>query len=127
DHLGALELSATGEGASGSFATANPITVMVEASSDLVALDLAWDEVYLNGINDRHQLRVTGHYGDGVSRDLTDPTTGTTFTSADLSIVTVSDDGILRPRSNGVTTIVASNGGLQTSMTVQVLRAEESR
>ncbi|MEX2498033.1 MAG: hypothetical protein WD397_04060 [Wenzhouxiangellaceae bacterium] len=126
DHLGALELSATGEDESGNFATADPIIVMVEASSELVALDLSPDEVYLNGINDRRQLRVTGEYGDGVSRDLTGPATGTTFSSADPAIATVSDNGILRPRSNGVTTVIASNGGLQVSMRAEVLRISES-
>jgi len=126
DHLGALELSATGEDASGNFATADPIIVMVEASSELVALDLSPGEVYLNGINDRRQLRVTGEYADGVSRDLTGPATGTKFSSADPAIATVSDNGILRPHSNGVTTVTASNGGLQASMRAEVLRVGES-
>ena len=122
NHVGALELSATGEDASGNFATTEPIVVMVEATSDLVALELAPNEVYLNGINDRRQLRVTGEYGDGVSRDLTDPAKGTTFSSADPAIATVSDKGILRPHSNGVTTVTATNGGLRASMRAEVLR-----
>ena len=126
DHVGALELSATGEDASGNFATADPIVVIVEASAKLVALELAPNEVYLNGINDRRQLRVTGEYGDGVSRDLTGPAKGTTFFSADPSIATVTDNGILRPHSNGVTTVTASNSGLQTSMRAEVLRVDEN-
>jgi hypothetical protein len=126
NHIGPLELSATGENASGNFATTDPIVVMVEASSDLVSLELAPDEVYLNGINDRRQLRVTGEYGDGVSRDLTGPAKGTTFSSADPPIATVSDKGILRPHSNGVTTITATTGGLQASMRAEVLRVDEN-
>ena len=126
DHVGPLELSATGEDASGKFATAGPIVVMVEAASGLVALELAPDEVYLNGINDRRQLRVTGEYGDGVTRDLTGPAKGTTFSSADPSIATVTDKGILRPQSNGVTTVTATNGGLQASMRAEVLRVDEN-
>lgn len=127
NHIGPLELSATGEDASGNFATTDPIVVMVEAYSKLVALELAPNEVYLNGINDRRQLRVTGEYTDGVSRDLTDPAKGTTFSSADPAIATVSDKGILRPHSNGVTTVIASNGGFQASMRVEVLRVGEGR
>jgi len=127
DHLGPLEISATGEDASGNFATADPVIVMVEASSDLVSLELAPSEVYLNGINDRRQLRVTGEYGDGLSRDLTDPVKGTTFSSADPSIATVTDKGILRPHSNGVTTVTAHNGGLQASMRAEVLRVDDGQ
>lgn len=126
DHLGALELSATGEDASGNFANTDPVIVMVEAPSDLVSLEMSPDEVYLNGINDRRQLRVTGEYGDAVSRDLTASSKGTVYTSADSAIATVSDDGILRPRSNGVTTVIARNGGRQASMRVEVLRVGES-
>ena len=126
DHIGALELSATGEDASGNFATAESISVTVEASAKLVALELAPDEVYLNGINDRRQLRVTGEFGDGVSRDLTGPAKGTAFSSADPSIATVSDNGILRPHSNGVTTVTATNGGLRASMRAEVLRVDEN-
>ena len=125
NRIGPLELSATGEDASGNFATTEPIVVMVEAASGLVALELAPNEVYLNGINDRRQLRVTGEYGDGVSRDLTDPAKGTTFSSADPSIAAVTDKGILRPHSNGVTTVTATNGGLQASMRAEVLRVGE--
>lgn len=127
DHLGALELSATGEDASGNSANTDPVIVMVEAPSDLRSLEISPDEVYLNGINDRRQLRVTGEYGDGVSRDLTASSTGTVYTSADSAIATVSDDGILRPRSNGVTSVVARNGGRQASMRVEVLRVGESQ
>lgn len=37
------------------------------------------------------------------------------------AIITVSDDGVLRPRRDGVTTVIASNGGLQGTISVEVL------
>jgi len=121
DHVGALSLSAMGEDALGNFATTESVGAMVETPASLVSIDLSPDEVFLNGFDDRRNLRVTGQYDDGISRPLTDPSTGTVYTSVDPSIVTVSEAGVLRPRSDGVTTVIAGNGDLQDSMTVEVL------
>lgn len=121
DHVGALPLSAMGEDAAGNFATTDPVDAMVEAPASLVAIDVSPEAVFLNGFDDRRNLGVTGQYDDGISRALTDPSTGTVYTSFDPSIVTVSEAGVLRPRSDGVTTVIAGNGDLQDSMTVEVL------
>ena len=75
----------------------------------------------MNGFDDRRNLQITGEYDDGIFRDLSDPSTGTVYTSVDPTIVTVSDDGMLRPRRDGVTTVIVSNGGLQSSISVEVL------
>ena len=37
------------------------------------------------------------------------------------AIITVSDDGVLRPRRDGVTTVIDSNSGLQDTISVEVL------
>jgi len=121
DHVGALPLSAMGEDAFGNFTTSEPVAVTAEAPASLVAIDASPNEVFLNGFDDRRNLRVAGQYDDGISRDLTDPSTGTAYTSVDPAIVTVSDDGVLRPRRDGVTTVIASNGGLQGTISVEVL------
>ena len=121
DHVGALPLSAMGEDAFGNFATSEPVAVTAEAPASLVAIDASPNEVFLNGFDDRRNLRVAGQYDDGISRDLTEPSTGTAYTSVDPAIVTVSDDGVLRPRRDGVTTVIASNGGLQGTISVEVL------
>jgi len=121
DHVGALTLSAMGEDAAGNFATTDPVDAMVEAPASLVAIDVSPGAVFLNGFDDRRNLGVTGQYDDGISRALSDPSTGTVYTSVDPSIVTVSEAGVLRPRSDGVTTVIAGNGDLQDSMTVEVL------
>ena len=97
------------------------MVTVAEAPASLLAIDASPGEVFLNGFDDRRNLRVTGQYDDGIPRDLTDPSTGTTYTSVDPAIVTVSDDGVLRPRSDGVTTVIASNGGLQSSISVEAL------
>lgn len=121
EHVGALPLSAMGEDAAGNFATTVPVVVMVDAPASLVSIDLSPGEVFLNGFDDRRNLRVTGQYNDGIPRDLTDPSTGTVYSSIDPAIVTVSEEGVLRPRRDGVTTVMANNGGLQSSISVEVL------
>jgi hypothetical protein len=121
DHVGALPLSAMGQDVAGNFATTDSVAVMVEAPASLVGLNLTPDEVFLNGFDDRRALALTGVYSDAVARDLSDPSTGTIYASVDPAIVTVTDAGLLRPRREGVTTIIASNGGLQDSISVEVL------
>jgi len=120
-HVGALPVSAIGEDAAGNFATTEPVVAMAEAPASLVAIDASPDEVFMNGFDDRRNLQITGEYDDGIFRDLSDPSTGTVYTSVDPTIVTVSDDGMLRPRRDGVTTVIVSNGGLQSSISVEVL------
>jgi len=121
DQVGALSLSAIGEDASGNFATAEQVVAMVEAPASLVSIDVSPGEVYLNGFDDRRNLGVTGEFDDGILRELSDPSTGTAYTSADPTIVTVFDDGVLRPRRDGVTTVIANNSGVQDSISVEVL------
>jgi len=121
DLIGALPLSAIGEDAAGNFATPDSVIAMVEAPASLVGIDVSPGEVFLNGFDDRRSLGVTGEYNDGILRDVSDPSTGTLYTSADPAIVMVSGDGALRPRRDGVTTVIANNNGVQDSISVEVL------
>lgn len=121
DHVGALSLSAIGEDAFGNFGTTESVVAIAEAPATLMGISISPDEVFLNGFDDRRNLQVTGQYDDEIARDISDPSTGTVYTSADPAIVSVTSDGVLRPRSDGVTTIIASNGSLQSSISVEVL------
>jgi len=121
DHAGALEISAIGEDAAGNYATAEPVTVSGQITAALTNLILSPGNVFLNGFDDRRQLTLTGEFADGVERDLTDPSTGTMYSSSDSTIVSVSGDGILRPHKDGVATIIVGNGELQDSITVEVM------
>jgi len=121
DHAGALEISAISEDAAGSYATAEPVTVSGQITAALTNLVLLPGNVFLNGFDDRRQLTLTGEFSDGIERDLTDPSTGTGYSSSDSTIVSVSGGGILRPHKDGVATIIAGNDGLQDSVTVEVM------
>ncbi|HYK04345.1 MAG TPA: Ig-like domain-containing protein [Thermoanaerobaculia bacterium] len=67
------------------------------------------------------QLQVTGTLLDGRSIDLTQAVRGTTYSSADLAIVSfASGDGILLAGNSGRTTVTVRNNGFTATTTVNV-------
>ena len=56
------------------------------------------------------QLHVDGMYSDGVERDLTLSSSGTTYTSSNEQIVTVSPDGKMTAQGIGTAKITVRNG-----------------
>ena len=55
-------------------------------------------------------LYVEGTYPDGVTRDITSYAAGTSYRSADSSIASVTEDGVITAVSVGETTITVENG-----------------
>ena len=55
-------------------------------------------------------LYVEGTYPDGVTRDITSHVAGTSYSSADSSIASVTEDGVITAVSVGETTITVENG-----------------
>lgn len=55
-------------------------------------------------------LYVEGTYPDGVTRDITSHAAGTSYSSADSSIASVTEDGVITAVSVGETTITVENG-----------------
>src|SRR5438552_854123 len=73
------------------------------------------------GAGSTRSLHVLGMYGDGVQRDLTEPSTGTTYETSRPEIASVSPEGLVTAGSPGAATVVARNAGHQTSTGVTVL------
>jgi hypothetical protein len=65
------------------------------------------------------QLGVAGIYSDGVSRQLTSSAMGTTYTSSDEKVTTVSPEGKATAQGLGTATITVRNG--KYSATVKVV------
>jgi hypothetical protein len=65
-------------------------------------------------------LYVEGTYPDGVTRDITSHAAGTSYSSADSSIASVTEDGVITAVSVGETTITVENG-VSAEYTVHVL------
>lgn len=55
---------------------------------------------------------VKGIY-DGVERDISDPTTGTTYRSSDTSVVTVDEQGVMEPVAPGRAFVIVEHRGLK--------------
>lgn len=66
------------------------------------------------------QLRVEGLYSDGVERDLTASTTGTTYTTSNDKIVTVDSEGKMTAKGIGTAKITVKNGKYSAEVTVVV-------
>ncbi|WP_377894946.1 Ig-like domain-containing protein [Alteromonas sp. R78001] len=67
------------------------------------------------------QLRVTGHMLDGSEIDLTEQGSGTTYTSADLTIASFGlEDGEVFAGQEGTTEIIVSNNGSEFTVAVEV-------
>jgi pimeloyl-ACP methyl ester carboxylesterase len=116
--IGALSVSAVGSNSSGDYFTANTIALQVEPTASLESIEILPSEGILFGPGASEQLLVIGDYADGVQRDITP---STTYQSADPDIATVSSSGVVTAVAPGLTTIVATNGGVQDSITTTVL------
>lgn len=76
---------------------------------------LRWIEIepsryILTHLGEQRQLTATGIYFDQ-PRDITDPSTTTTYASADTSIVSVETNGVMTARGKGTTKITITNAG----------------
>jgi hypothetical protein len=118
---GPQTLVAVGKDVQGALLT-NEIVLVAQPAAILDSLTVfpASFQLQLPGVTE--PLLVLGNYRDGVARDLTAGATGTTYTSGDPTIVSVSADGLLEPRSNGHTVITVRNGvSVQVPITVNLL------
>ena len=85
------------------------VKVFVEAQAEvtLESLSISPASIALSSFGQSQQLTVTGTYSDGTTRDLTAASTGTTYTSSDIGVATVSEDALVTAIANGTTIITA--------------------
>jgi hypothetical protein len=67
------------------------------------------------------QISVGGLYSDGVERDLTSSTNGTTYTSSNEKIVAVGPDGKVTAQGLGTAKITVRNGKFATQVDIDVI------
>jgi hypothetical protein len=77
-------------------------------------------------VGDDRTISVRGYYADGVYRNITLSILGTTYTSSDPGIATVSSEGVLTPVSSGVTYIVVDHRGVKAFAQVKVRDADKT-
>jgi pimeloyl-ACP methyl ester carboxylesterase len=121
DAVGDLLVLAVGVDAAGASGYSGIVTIHVQAGSPLDSLEAMDATPILFGAGDSRSLAIVGHFDDGVLRDVTSPTAGTTYVSTDPGIVTVSDSGLLTAVAPGETEVVVENAGVSTTVAVTVL------
>jgi hypothetical protein len=116
-----MSVAAIGVDADGNLFAAEQVNVNVATTATLTALLLAPQPVNLYGHAPSRNVTVTGIYSDGVERDVTSPTFGTTYSTLNPNIATVDADGQVTSVSVGTTTVTATIGNLSASAGVMVV------
>jgi hypothetical protein len=112
-------------GLDGSVASA-PVTVEVRRNSTIESLQLeGTSRTMLFPGHD--QLHVRAMFSAGILRDVTDPGLGTTYSSDDESIVSVSAAGMMTAKRLGVTVVTVRNGAAEASTFVLVVPTPGAR
>jgi uncharacterized protein YjdB len=109
---GVATITATNQGASQ--------VVAITVTATPASISFVMDQVALPQVGDSTQLRILGNFG-GPTAELTNASTGTSWSSSDPDTVSVSRNGLVRALSVGIVTITATNGGQTATATVTAL------
>lgn len=118
--VGPLTLVAAARDSNFDFAQTEEVTVQIVPSADLIDLSIDPESIELTRFGPTASLTVTGHYSDGIDRDLTAAALGTTYASSDTGVATVSIDGLVTSVGFGTCTITASNKSFDAVAQVEV-------
>lgn len=124
EYVGALEVTAFATDDLGGFAMSEPLVLDVVAPAPLSGIAIVTPDPTIFPFENERRISVTGEYEDGIVRDITHQSTGTVYESSHPDVAVVSENGVITPIEEGFTTVVASNGGFQDSITVRVLERE---
>jgi hypothetical protein len=121
---GSVTLQVIGTHADGSVSIGDRIIQVVSAAAlDFLTATPAAIRLYSHDSGNR--ARIEGAYADGVKRDLTAGSTGTTYLSSDPGVVTVDADGWLTPVADGSATVTATNNSKTADIAVTVALVPE--
>jgi pimeloyl-ACP methyl ester carboxylesterase len=96
------------------------ITLTVTTSAPLVSLQVKPETYTFTLLGAERSLRVEGAFADGTTADISSPEAGTTYLSDNPAVVSIDGQGRLEAKGDGVATVTVRNGGLATTMTVEV-------
>lgn len=136
DTIGPMRLLAVAEisrGRLGAKSVFDEVIVTVEPPAALTAIDFETDKPlqlgrvgqssafgHVDSMGKVFELPVVGEFADGVTRRISTPASGTSYTSSNDTVINVLRDGLMQIVGNGKTTITASNRGKQAMLDVDV-------
>ncbi|BFU90716.1 MAG: hypothetical protein NTAFB01_19030 [Nitrospira sp.] len=136
DGIGPMRLLAVAEisrGRLGVGSVFDEVIVKVEPSAALATIDFETEKPshlgragqssafgHVDSMGKIFELPVVADFADGVTRRISTPASGTSYTSSNDQVIKVVTDGLLQIVGNGKTTITVSNGGKQASLDVDV-------
>ncbi|WP_445370981.1 Ig-like domain-containing protein [Methylomonas sp. HW2-6] len=92
----------------------NYVELVVSPANPTMTFNTVYNEANL-------QVKVSGKRGDGSLVDLTAKSTGTTYSSSNLSVVSFgAKDGLLFAGQSGTANLTVRNGGLEKTVTVTI-------
>lgn len=141
DGIGSMRLLAVAEISRGRLGTGSvfdEIIVKIEPSAALTIIDFETDKPlqlgragqspafgHVDSLGKIFELPVVADFADGVTRRISTPASGTSYTSSNDTVIKVMTAGLLQIVGNGKTTITASNRGKQASLDVNVIVNDE--
>ena len=123
DAIGDITLLAFSLDAGDVLVESNPVTVHVSVSADLTGLSVIPDEQFTFAYCPGQNLRVMGHYDDGVNREITSAALGTTYATDNPLAATVDSNGLITTYYVGSATITVTNGAHEATTEVHVIGA----
>ena len=109
------------------------VLVTVQPAADLVSIDFETEKPlqlgrtgqssaygHVDSLGKIFELPVVGEFADGVTRPLSSPSSGTSYSSGDDHIIKILPDGLLQIVGNGKTAITVTNHGKQATLDVRV-------
>ncbi|MCH9680323.1 MAG: cellulose binding domain-containing protein [Deltaproteobacteria bacterium] len=117
---GDLDVLAFGFSATGELLISQVVELGATPDAELLHVHIVDRNPVLFGEGDTRSVSVLGLFDDGFDRNITSLSTGTDYLTSDPGVFTIAGDGILEATGVGLATLVARNGGLQDSVTVDV-------
>lgn len=125
--IGNFEIRAFATDESGLFAASAPVNLSITTDAKLIEFSIQPKPLTMFSYLPNARLRTLGLFDDGITRDLTSNTVGTTFSTLNPQIATVESSGQVRAVGLGRTTIRAENSGLSASVEVEVVSIPNDR
>jgi hypothetical protein len=109
------------------------VFVTIQPAADLISIDFETEKPlqlgrtgqssaygHVDSLGKIFELPVVGEFVDGISRPLSSPSSGTSYSSGDDHIIKILPDGLLQIVGNGKTSLTVTNRGKQATLDVRV-------